>query len=76
MTRSTCREVAVALAFDDVSEEPTADMCDRHLASCPKCIAFKRQLAFIDEAVRSSCLDFSREPPDDFEARLIRRLCS
>ena len=76
VTRTTCRDVAMVLASEGAADPAAAERCAQHLASCQKCVTFERQLAFIDEAVRCSCLGFEQELPEDFEARLVRRLCS
>ena len=76
MTRTTCRDAALILAFKGAADPAAVERCAQHLASCPKCVAFERQLAFIDEAVRCSCLAFDEELQADFESRIVRRMCS
>jgi len=76
VTRVTCRDVAMAIALQAPADRAELELHARHLASCSKCTVFQRQLAFIAEAARHSCAAFDQEPSQDFETRILRRLCS
>lgn len=77
MNGLTCREIARAVAVDDVA------LCDAlggrairgHLAHCPACAAFAEQLALVCEAVQAACDEFAADAPPDFESRLLSCLC-
>jgi hypothetical protein len=56
-------------------DAPADEVLSRHLAGCSPCAAFEQQLAIVAAAVRAACQQYEAEPPADFEARLLRRLC-
>jgi hypothetical protein len=66
----------MAIALQDPSDRASVEQHAQHLASCSKCTAFERQLAFIAKAARYSCAAFDQEPSQDFETRILRRLCA
>jgi hypothetical protein len=73
---TTCRDVAITLGLEDEQRAPRAAHIVRHLSACPKCVVFERQLALVDEAVKTACACYGEELPPDFEEGLTRRLCS
>jgi len=66
----------MAIALGGASDHRRPAEHAQHLASCPKCVAFDRQLSFITEAARCACAAFAAEPAPDFESRILRRLYS
>jgi hypothetical protein len=66
----------MAIALHDPADRAQIELHSQHLASCSKCTVFKHQLAFIAEAARQSSAAFDQEPSQDFETRILRRLCS
>jgi NAD-dependent SIR2 family protein deacetylase len=72
---TTCRDVAIVLGLEEGPAHRAAHIV-RHLSACPKCVAFERQLAMVDEAVKTACACYGEELPSNFEERLTQRLCS
>ena len=77
MNGVTCREIARAVAVDEVA------LCDAvrrqtitgHLSHCRACSAFAEQLLLVCEAARAACDELADDAPDDFESRLVACLC-
>jgi hypothetical protein len=77
MTPPTCREVARAIAADEMvgCDDVRRATLNAHLSHCPPCAAFGRQLELTAEAVRAACDAWCLEAPADFEEQLVRCLC-
>ena len=70
-----CKEASTVVATSQPPATWSRRMAVRiHLAVCPHCRAFRRQVEAIGDLGRASAQAFEREPSADFEAELTRRL--
>lgn len=70
-----CREASTIIATSETPREVTRRLAVRlHLAVCPECRAFRRQILAIADLARQYCGAFDAEVPPDFEANLVHRL--
>jgi hypothetical protein len=70
-----CKEASMIVS----TSEPPAELSRRlgsrlHLAICPHCRAFRRQIQALGAMAQESCAGFEAEPGSDFEERIVRGL--
>jgi len=72
----TCKQVSTLLSTGELAAAPLGRRLAvrMHLAMCRHCAAFKRQLDALAAAARAADEAFSRDAPDDLEARVERKL--
>ena len=72
----TCHDVSTLVATGGLMEAPLIRRLSvrMHLAMCDHCRTFRRQIEVIARAARAAGLTFERELPEDFAARVVRRL--
>jgi anti-sigma factor ChrR (cupin superfamily) len=72
----TCHDVSTLVATGGLIEAPLMRRLSvrMHLAMCDRCRTFRRQIEVVARGARAAGLIFERELPEDFEARVVRRL--
>jgi hypothetical protein len=70
-----CREASMILSTSEQPAELGRRLGSRlHLAICPHCRAFRRQIEALGALARQSSGGYEAEPESDFEAQIVRRL--
>lgn len=72
----TCHEASTLVSTGGLTDAPFLRKLGvrMHLAMCRHCRAFRLQIEAIAGAARAAAMVFEREPPQDFEAAIVRRL--
>jgi len=72
----TCKEVSTLVSTEELATVPFAQRLAAwlHLAMCRHCRAFRRQLNAVARAAHLVSRASEREPPSDFERKIVDRL--
>ena len=72
----TCHDVSTLVSTDGLAGAPLMRRLSvrMHLAICRHCRTFRQQIDTIARAARAAGLAFERELPEDFAAKVVRRL--
>ena len=72
-----CKEASTVVSTSVLPEKRTHRWAVAfHLAICPDCRAFRRQVRAIGAAARDAAMRFDAELPADFSTRIVRDLVS
>jgi hypothetical protein len=70
-----CKEASMIISTSERPAELSRRLGSRlHLAICPHCRAFRRQIQALGSLARESSAGYEREPGSDFEAQIVRGL--